>query len=867
MAPEQAPERAPGGKRRFRRHLKEIKLDPDTSAHEITVGLRVDGVKVHKLPRTKKGQRLHWDQLCLPCDVSEHSTITLKITEVRSFRTDRIGIASCHASQLANQDEVTIGTNMFLGFVVFDPGHDRRAIGCDNAMFQVQMRFLQEEEAKQAYTEALKKVEQMQKQPGLPEKPGRVGGTFKPLLDLGSLMIRIDPTGGAEVAFSVCAKAWEHLERQGNRDAELSELVKRLARMIPSVELVKDIADTHLKETLADMLNLIEDVCLFILSAGPRSFFDRADVPGQSQAYTTKFKELRNEFNLRMGTQLLRVVDVESRHVEVESKRAETERMNAKLRELKPADLAGYDPDRKCLPNTRISIIDELVNWAQTSDAGPRLAWVHGLAGLGKSSIATSVCLRLDSQCVLASSFFCKRDSPELRDARRVLTTIVYGLTLRWETYRDAVVSVIFEDPELHSKHIQPLYDSLVTKPLQNLAEAKRPTNTMVVVIDALDECGDFSTRKQLLACLRGLSLLEPWLKTIVTSRPDPDIREFFGCMGVDQYAGYNLLDYDAEADIRILIEDHMSEIPQADDWPKDVVEQLSLRANGLFIWAETACRFILDGFDQTKRLNQILTGAHTGSLSAQLDVLYTTAVKNSALDGGDDNMEYIMKCLGVVIVTATRTPLSVASLAQLLGERITYRVLNRVLDSLSSVLYEDQKQGNVVRILHPSFMDYIIDSSRSKELCVDLERQNTILAECCLVVMNEGLKFNICGLETSHLLNSQVQNLDGRVQAAIRPHLSYSCLYWSSHVADARIDALNDFLRRFLFQMPLMYWIEALSLLGKLRTALSSLLQFMGCSIPRFAKVLAGRDFKRSSRKQTRERSRGEKRVVRDVV
>ncbi|KAG8792413.1 hypothetical protein FRC12_006186 [Ceratobasidium sp. 428] len=814
------PEQLSIGERRFRRRLKEIRLEPDRSPYEITVGLRIDGVKIHKLPRTKKGQQLHWDQLCLPCDVSEQSTIIIKITEVHSFWTDRIGRAPCHAAQLLNQDEVSIG--------------------CENNMFKIQMRFFGEEEAKQAYLEAFKKVEQMQKQPGLPERSGGVGRAFEPLLDLGSLMTRVDPTGGAEVVFSVCTKAWECLEQPGNQDVELSELVKRLARMIPSVQLVEGIAGTNLKETLRDMLNLIEDVCLFILSARRRSRFERAslqaagslDVSGQSQTYIAKFEELSKEFNLRMGAQVLRVVEMESKHTKVEIKRAEIERMNARLRELKPADLAGYDPDRKCLAGTRISIISELTDWVQKSDSAPRLAWVHGLAGLGKSSIATSTCLQLDDQHILASSFFCKRDNPELRDPRRVFT-IIYGLALHWDAYRDALVNVIVEDPELHSKHIQPLYDSLVTKPLQNLVGANRPTSALVVVIDALDECGDIASRRQLLGSLRNISGLESWLKLIVTSRPDPDIREFFERAGVDSCTKYNLLDYDAEADVRILIEGHLSKVTQIDDWPSDVADQLSRRANGLFIWAETACRFILDGFDQTGRLNQVLASAHANNSFTGLDMLYTTAITTSALDGADDNMKYIMKCLGVVIVTATRTPLSVSGLAQLLRGGIPHKVLSRVLDSLSSVLYEDRKQGNVVRLLHPSFMDYITDSLRSKELCIDLEQQNTILAECCLRIMNDCLKFNICGLETSHLLNSQVQDLDIRVRAAIGPHLSYSCLYWSSHVADAQIDALDDCLRPFLFQTPLMYWIEALSLLGKLKTALSSLLQFTGCSVP----------------------------------
>ncbi|KAG8718386.1 hypothetical protein FRC09_012736 [Ceratobasidium sp. 395] len=688
------------------------------------------------------------------------------------------------------------------------------------------MTFLGEEEAKQAYLEAFQRVKHMENQPGLLEKAGKVGSAFKVLLDLGSIMASLDPTGGAEVAFSVCAKAWEHLEQQEKQDIELNELVKRLARMIPSVESIKGLADDNLKETVMDMLHLIEDVSLFILNTRPRGSFERAwraaissEIQEQSEAYIAKFEDLRREFDSRVGVQELRA--------------AEIERMNVKLRELKPADLASYDPNRKCLASTRANIIGELTNWAQQPDTAPRLAWVHGLAGLGKSSIATSVCLQLDGQRTLASSFFCKRDNPELRDPRRVLTTIVYGLALRWGAYRDAVVGVIGDDPELHSKHIQPLYDSLVGKPLRNLVGEKRPSGIFVVVVDALDECGDIVTRRQLLACLRSMLQLGPWLRIIATSRPDYDIREFFGYVGADWHMEYNVLHYDALADVRVLIEDRLGELTQADDWPKDAAERLSLRSNGLFIWAQTACQFILGGFDRNKRLNQVLTGTHISSSSADLDILYTTAVSTSALDGADDNLEYTMKCLGVVVVTATRTPLAVPSLARLLRGHIPRDILNRVLRSLSSVLYVDQKQDGAVRISHPSFMDYITDPLRSKKLCVNLGQQNTILAECCLEVMSEGLKFNICGLETSHLLNSQVSNLDSRVRDAIHPHLSYGCMYWSSHVADAQIDALNGCLRRFLFQTPLLYWIEVLSLLGKLGTALSSLLKFTGCNVP----------------------------------
>ncbi|KAG8792414.1 hypothetical protein FRC12_006187 [Ceratobasidium sp. 428] len=171
--------------------------------------------------------------------------------------------------------------------------------GCDNDMFKIQMSFLGTEEAKRAYFEAFQKVERMENQPGLLEKASKVGSAFKTLLDLGNLMAKLDPTGSAEVVFSACTKAWEHLEKQEKQDTELHELVKQVARTIPSVESVKDLADNNLKETVTDMLNLAEDMSLFILNTRPQSSFRRtlrsvvsSDIQEQSQAFISKFKEL-----------------------------------------------------------------------------------------------------------------------------------------------------------------------------------------------------------------------------------------------------------------------------------------------------------------------------------------------------------------------------------------------------------------------------------------------------------------------------------------------------------------------------------------------------------------------------------------------
>src|SRR5690348_15874440 len=99
-------------------------------------------------------------------------------------------------------------------------------------------------------------------------------------------------------------------------------------------------------------------------------------------------------------------------------------------------------------------------------------------------------------------------------------------------------------------------------------------------------------------------------------------------------------------------------------------------------------------------------------------------------------------------------------------------------------------------------------------------------MSTCCLNTMREELTFNICGLETSYVLNEEVPNLASRVSSVIGSHVSYSCQYWIRHITEAgaaRTD--TDLLKEFLFARTLFYWIETLSLLKKLDIAVSALL------------------------------------------
>ncbi|KAG8718489.1 hypothetical protein FRC09_012598 [Ceratobasidium sp. 395] len=790
---------APGGKKRLRKRIQGIKLQPNKSAQDISIEILVDGTSVRKLPPVEKGQTLEWTNLWLPCDVHESSTITARVIEVHDIP-DIIREVTIYVSQVMSQEVISMTW---------------RKLG----LKRIEVSFTSRAAIAVAYSKAFIKAQQMEKRREIVDKAGKVDDAFKTLLAMGRMTAELDPTGGAKVAFSLCTRAWEYLGQQEKQNESLNELVESIAEMIPSIDSVKNITEANLSQTVIAALNLIEDASLFILSYKPRETMchptGSSEDLEQTEEFVARFSALQKVFDRRVSVQTMRTLEID--------------RMYAKL---KPTDLAGYDSDHRCAEGTRLDLVDELVGWAQKSKVSSRLAWVHGPSGFGKSSIATSLCLRLSDQSTstLASSFFCKRDVPELRDPRRVLMAIAYGLARRWEPYRKAVTAAFRKDPELHSKRFQPLYNALLCGPLRVASASEDcPVGLLVVVVDALDECGDTVARRQLLRCLLDLSWRLSWLRILATSRPDPDVQEFFVRVKPRRYVEFDITRYDASADIRVFVQGYLGSMTGVKGWPNDTIDQISTRASGLFIWARTACKFIADGFDRRKRLDQVLSG----SKLADIDLLYATAIRDGMLDADRSSTDYMLQCLAAVVVTAQRTPLSVANLALLLQDWVSEDVLERVVGSLSSVLYVDRNSGDAIRIFHPSFMDFIIDRSRSKELCVDLEQQNTVLAECCFKVMANCLKFNICGLETSDRFNIDIQDLDSRVEAAIRPHLSYSCLYWSSHLIDAHANRLETCLREFLHGRTLLYWVEALSLLGKPSMAAASLLSLARCPMP----------------------------------
>jgi hypothetical protein len=82
---------------------------------------------------------------------------------------------------------------------------------------------------------------------------------------------------------------------------------------------------------------------------------------------------------------------------------------------------------------------------------------------------------------------------------------------------------------------------------------------------------------------------------------------------------------------------------------------------------------------------------------------------------------------------------------------------------------------------------------------------------------MKHELKFNICGLETWHLTNKAISDLDARIKDRISTHLSYSCRCWAHHLRASVLNKgilldLKDFLSHHL-----LFWLEGLSIMDQM--------------------------------------------------
>ena len=152
------------------------------------------------------------------------------------------------------------------------------------------------------------------------------------------------------------------------------------------------------------------------------------------------------------------------------------------------------------------------------------------------------------------------------------------------------------------------------------------------------------------------------------------------------------------------------------------------------------------------------------------------------------------------------------------------------ILKSVQSLLILDEDPAKPIKPFHKSFPDFITNPSRCTDakFYISPRDLHLELVVNCLILMNDRLEEDLLSLP-SYALNSEVEDLQMRVDRRISVALRYACLSWHNHLTVAQGDVTDvvSHLRLFL-EENFLAWLEVVSVLGAARGAVSALEQLI---------------------------------------
>ena len=466
------------------------------------------------------------------------------------------------------------------------------------------------------------------------------------------------------------------------------------------------------------------------------------------------------------------------------------------------------------MKGTRVDIIRQIQLWAESPDS-PNILLLTGSAGTGKSTITRTIAEELEKEGRLGCYIRFKRGRTNSSTiTNTVIRTIAYNLAKKNSIITEYILKAATSNEWSSLPSATILFQDFLHVPLCSAVE-KGLSEPVVIVLDALDECGSLEAQKELASFLEDkVSTLPPVFRFLVTSRPEE------GISSMSPFCNHSILDHtstSSKEDVIKFVRHEMRELRKdggwhvPKDWPWDEnIQALGEAADEIFIWASTAVRYISERksgqFEHLKRLKE-----NSSIVNKSLFGLYATIFEDS-LDWDDNTKGRFQRILSMILFGKRL----------LIDEEIDDFLESAIgttwdlLSCLQSVVTCEKDKP--IRIHHASLYDYLIfPDSVGLGWHIDEEEGKKHIALYYFKRMRKQLRFNICELETSFAMDKDVLQLQECVQKNIPPFLQYVCQNWALHIRDVPYsERPYKYLRHFAYNTSL-YWVEALSLTGGL--------------------------------------------------
>ena len=479
-----------------------------------------------------------------------------------------------------------------------------------------------------------------------------------------------------------------------------------------------------------------------------------------------------------------------------------------------------------CTKDTRVDVIKQIMEWATETDStkAPSVYWLSGLAGLGKTTIAYTICEELEKADIPFVSFFCSRQL-DSKNSKLLITTICRDLAELSSSFASELLPVLERNSKIVHARLPRQMEELFANPWKASLCHRKCLPAPIVVVDALDESDRGTEFLQELLDAVNLSKLSG-IKFLVTSRPEPTLFDL--CKSFPPNAVCKLHEIDV-SNVQKDIETYLfSALPDLKHEPNLV--KLASRAGGFFIYATTAVRFISPPshpFSVREKRSQLQNMLNSWPvLSGGVERLAVDELYEKILGDAFSNdciSHERLQILHTVLCAESRINMSV--IADLSGA--DEDTVERTVNSLHAVLFVSSTDG-CVYWYHSSFPDFIFSENRGKfntsypsqkiNVFCNKSLHHAILAYQCFSIMKRLLHFNMCHLKSSFQFDSDVPELDAEKLRNLPSVLQYASRHWAIHLsqaapADNETNELLQFLDDFMCN-KLLFWIEAMNLI-----------------------------------------------------
>jgi len=404
------------------------------------------------------------------------------------------------------------------------------------------------------------------------------------------------------------------------------------------------------------------------------------------------------------------------------------------LEKLKPAN-ASYksaliEEKTHLQPGTREKILRDLAEWAANEDTNTRIYVLHGLAGMGKSSIAHALC-RESCSTPLGASFFFIRASGECGDAYRLFPTIAYQLAGSKPEFRPLFVAAAkhyLQHSQFQTLEYQ--LEGLITHALTKIVGKPR---TLLIVVDGVDECSNNPNNivPDMLRFLCRAPQDIPFLRILIATRPETYIMDALRSPVYSNLIFFRNLQQepDVTADIFSFITAQFQENAGRNGTfllvteRENAISELTRLSDGLFIYARTVARFLIQNkYSAVKIYDKLVESEGRNGptrLYEKLDILYST-ILHRAFDefrGDREHLEYAHQVLCWLALhgetsTHINNSLTVESLVHVgIPAYITLDVISRLRSVM--LVEEEITLQTELRASHASFPQFLTDNSR----------------------------------------------------------------------------------------------------------------------------------------------------------